>query len=89
MKNTCGHTGINSCDRCVVKAVSLGRRSVFRSGFGEPRNRHKFDEMGYSAAHDDEDEHTPHQKGPSPLMQRVDCIYQLPIDAMHNVFEGT
>lgn len=79
LKQTIGHTGYFSCERCCVKGERVESRTVFLSQTEPSRTGVLFDEMAYEDTH---------QTGRSPLIGVVDCVAQFGLDYMHLVCLG-
>lgn len=79
--NTILCTGYNSCTKCIVEGIRIAKRIVFH-GVNHPlRSDYTF----RSRIHENH-----HHSNDVTMIERlpIDCIKNVPIDSMHNVFIG-
>lgn len=79
LKQTIGHNGYYSCERCCVRGQRVENRTVFLETACTARTRVAFDEFSYEGSH---------QTALTPLIKVVDCVKGFALDYMHLVCLG-
>lgn len=79
--NTMLYTGYQSCTKCIIDGIRIANRTVFHGVGYMPRTNFTF----RSRIHNDH-----HHSNDITMIERlpIDCVKNVPIDSMHNVFLG-